>query len=92
MKCFVMMPFAESFDPIFETVKDVASEAVGEANFECYWLKDVRAAGRVTDDIVDGLAEATFCVADLTGDNPNVMWETGFAMASTNPLSSSDKM
>jgi hypothetical protein len=85
VKCFVIMPFAESFDPVFETVKDVASETVGEGNFECYWLKDVHAAGRITDDIVDGLAEATFCIADLSGDNPNVMWETGFAMALDKP-------
>jgi len=85
MKCFVIMPFAESFDPIFETVKDVAGDTVGEDSFECYWLKDVHSAGRITDDIIEGLSEATFCIADLSGDNPNVMWETGFAMALDKP-------
>ena len=85
MKCFVIMPFKETFDSIFATVKNVACEAIQDANFECYWLKDVHAAGRITDDILSGLNEAAFCIADVTDHNPNVMWETGFAMALGKP-------
>jgi len=85
MKCFVIMPFAEAFDPVFQAVSEVAASAVPETDFDCYWLKDVHAAGNITDDIVHGLSEATFCIADLTGDNPNVMWETGYAMALGKP-------
>jgi hypothetical protein len=85
MKCFVIMPFGEPFDPIYRVVKDVAHRAVQDQDFVCYWLKDVHAAGRITDDILQGLKEATFCIADVTGHNPNVMWETGFAMALGKP-------
>jgi len=85
MKCFVIMPFAEAFDPVFQAVSEVAASAVPDTDFDCYWLKDVHAAGRITDDIMHGLAEATFCIADVTGDNPNVMWETGYAMALGKP-------
>jgi len=86
MKCFVIMPFAESFDSVFEVIRDVAATAVQEAAFECYWLKDSYAAGLITDDILKGLNEAAFCIADVSGHNPNVMWETGYAMALGKPI------
>jgi hypothetical protein len=85
MKCFVIMPFAGAFDPVFEAVKEVATTAVPGTLVECYWLKDVHAAGRITDDILGGLSEAAFCIADVSGHNPNVMWETGYAMALGKP-------
>jgi len=85
MKCFVIMPFAAAFDSVFEAVKGVATTAVPGTVVECYWLKDVRAAGRITDDILGGLNEAAFCIADVSGHNPNVMWETGYAMALGKP-------
>ncbi|MBN1420435.1 MAG: hypothetical protein JXP34_16780 [Planctomycetes bacterium] len=85
MKCFVIMPFAEAFDTVFEAVKDVATTAVPGTSVECYWLKDIQAAGRITDDILRGLNEAAFCIADVSGHNPNVMWETGYAMALGKP-------
>jgi hypothetical protein len=67
------MPFMQSFDVVFDVVKDVASGAVPDTNFQCYSLKDVQAAGRITDDILKGITEAAFCIADVTGHNPNVM-------------------
>ena len=70
---------------MFNVVKDVACRTIRDTNFQCYWLKDVHAAGLITDDILRGLTEATFCVADVTGHNPNVMWETGYAMALGKP-------
>src|SRR5882757_9803649 len=85
MKCFVIMPFVEPFNEVFDAVKDVAHDTVEDSNFQCYWLKDVHAAGLITDDILRGLTEAAFRIADLTGNNPNVMWETGYAMALGKP-------
>ncbi len=85
MKCFVIMPFATAFDSVFEVVKKTAISAVPDTTFECYWLKDVQSAGCITDDILEGLNNATFCIADVSGHNPNVMWETGYAMALGKP-------
>jgi nucleoside 2-deoxyribosyltransferase len=79
------MPFATSFDPVFAATRTGASSAVPEQSIDCYWLKDQMAAGRITDDILDGLQHSAFCIADLTGNNPNVMWETGYAMALGKP-------
>ncbi len=85
LKCFVIMPFGDEFDPVFQTVRTAASNAMPDEEIDCHWLKDVVAAGRITDDILGALHSATLCVADVTGSNPNVMWETGYAMALDKP-------
>ena len=84
LKCFVIMPF-EGFDPVFEAVQSAAGSTGFGEDVECCWLEDVQAAGRITDDILRGLHEAMFCIADVTGHNANVMWETGYAMALGKP-------
>jgi hypothetical protein len=85
MKCFVIMPFAEQFDPVFAIVQQTVARTLPSENIECVWLKDVHAAGKITDDILHSIGDASFCVADITGNNPNVMWETGYAMALDKP-------
>jgi len=85
MRCFVVMPFKEVFNPIFDAVRDAAYSSIPDSAFECYWLKDIHAAGRITDDIIKGLTESSFCIADVSENNPNVMWETGYAMALGKP-------
>lgn len=86
MQCLVIMPFRKDFDVVFDCLSAAARSVAAESPIDCYWLKDVLAAGRITDDIVSGLNQAAFCVADLTGNNPNVMWETGYAMALGRPV------
>jgi len=85
IKCFVIMPFTTDFDSVFAAVRDAVQSAAPGKNIECHWLKDVHAAGRISDDILDSLDEAALTVADVTGSTPNVMWETGFAMALGKP-------
>ncbi|MCB0666419.1 MAG: hypothetical protein KDC80_11375, partial [Saprospiraceae bacterium] len=38
-------------------------------------------AGRITERLVSAIEGASFCIADITGHKPNVMWEVGYAMA-----------
>src|SRR5204862_409394 len=47
---------------------------------------EARPAGRITERLLAALRECSFCIADLTGSNPNVMWETGYAMALGKPV------
>lgn len=84
MKCFVVMPYANEFDDVFAATK-AAVEALPSEHFDCLWLKDGFAAGRITDRIVDEIEKSAFCIADVSGNNPNVMWETGYAMALGKP-------
>jgi hypothetical protein len=85
MQCLVIMPFEKTFDPVYQAVQATVANAVPGQPINCCWLKDIYAAGRITDDILDSIQKATLCVSDLTGSNPNVMWETGYAMALGKP-------
>ncbi|HOG47543.1 MAG TPA: hypothetical protein PLJ35_19620 [Anaerolineae bacterium] len=85
MKCLVIMPFRSEFDLVYHVVRKATHEALPGEPIHCYWLKDVQAAGKITDDIVTGLQESALCIADVTGNNANVMWETGYAMALGKP-------
>jgi hypothetical protein len=79
------MPFQPRFDPVFAVIRQAATHAVPGERIDCHWLKDVQAAGRITDDILAALHRCALCIADVTGHNPNVMWETGYAMALGKP-------
>jgi hypothetical protein len=85
LKCFVMMPFEHAFDPVFKGVQQSAANAVPNQVVDCYWLKDVHAAGQISEDIIRALQESDLCIADITSNNANVMWETGYAMALGKP-------
>jgi len=85
MKCFVIMPFKDKFDPVFAAIREAVTRAVPSEEIDCYWLKDIHAAGRITEDIIISLQEASLCISDVTGRNSNVMWETGYAMALGKP-------
>lgn len=85
LTCFVIMPFKPAFDSVFEAVRRITSAAVPDEAIECFWMKDVHAAGSITDDMVTSIRQADLFVADVTGNNPNVMWETGYAMALGKP-------
>jgi len=86
MKCFIITPFDPCFRRVYEVIREAVASSLGDTPVECDWLKDANAAGRITDDITMGIVEASFCVADVSGHNPNVMWETGYAMALGKPM------
>jgi hypothetical protein len=85
MQCLVIMPFKGTFDPVYQTVQATVASAVPGQPINCFWLKDIYAAGRITDDILDSIQKAVLCISDLTDSNANVMWETGYAMALGKP-------
>jgi hypothetical protein len=84
MKCFVIMPFAKEFGDVYATIRR-AVETVRGGSAQTFRLDEVKAAGRITDDLVR-VNESAICIADLTGNNPNVMWEVGYAMALRKPV------
>lgn len=74
--CFVMMPFGREFDVVYyEGIAPVAAEA---------GLTPVRAdeivvGGMIVEQIRTAIQNSRLCVADVTGANPNVMYEVGIA-------------
>lgn len=81
--CFVLMPFAPSFDGIWETVIRPTVERRGD---ECIRADDIFAVGSVLDDILDSIRAADYLIADLTGHNPNVYYELGHAHSLDKPV------
>jgi hypothetical protein len=76
--CFVLMPYGP---PWFQTVYDRISQAARAARYTCKIARDIARAGGIMSQIWDALRKADAVVADLTGNNSNVLYETGIAHA-----------
>src|SRR5262249_18205206 len=85
MNLFVIMPFAREFDDVYVAIKGCVEAALSGEQLRCFRLDETRGAGRITPRLIEELHAASFCVADLTGLRPNIMWEVGYAMALGKP-------
>lgn len=83
--CFVIMPFADPIGGYYESVYQPAIEQRAK-------LKSMRAdadiygTGKIIDQIWKGIQAARVLVAELTGRNPNVLYELGLAHALHKPV------
>jgi hypothetical protein len=81
--CFVMMPFAEPLSGYYATIcrqlKKAGLTAV-RADTEIF------GTGKIIDQIWAGINRAKVLVAELTGRNPNVLYELGLAHALHKPV------
>ena len=80
---FVLMPFDESFDAVYEKLICAAFEVAG---FDVLRADDIANQRSILSDIVNGIIESEVIVADLTDSNPNVYYEVGLAHASEKPV------
>jgi hypothetical protein len=80
--CFVMMPFAAEFDEVYQVI----SETVKKHDFECVRADARYLSGPIVDDLTDQIQRADVIVADFTGNNPNVLYEAGYAAALRKPV------
>jgi hypothetical protein len=80
------MPFAKEFDDVYAVMKSAIQSSVPGEKVDCFRMDEITSAGRITDDMIKELRESTICVADITSNNPNVMWEVGYAMALQKPV------
>lgn len=75
---FVLMPFDSNFDDIYQLgIKPACSEAGAYAER----VDEQEYDERILDRIYNQIAKADLVVADMTGQNPNVFYETGYAHA-----------
>jgi hypothetical protein len=86
VNCFVIMPFAKEFDDVYAAIKTNVEAIVSSRGGRCFRLDESRPAGPITDRLLREIEAAAFCVADVTGNIPNVMWEVGYAMALGKPI------
>ena len=82
LDCFIIMPINPSFDRLFGTV--VAALRARQLAYER--ADEITQTGIIFDQIVKRIGQAKFCIADLTGNNPNVNAEVGIAIAMGKPV------
>lgn len=82
--CFVVMPFAEPlggyYNTVYQPAIDLAKLRAVRADAEIY------GTGKIIDQIWDAIRSARVLIAELTGRNPNVMYELGMAHALRKPV------
>jgi|ERR1700730_3823366 hypothetical protein len=82
--CFVMQPFDRAkFDGRY---RDIFKPAIEAAGFEPYRVDEDPSTSIPIDQIQKGIREAAVCFADITDNNPNVLFELGYAIASDKEL------
>jgi nucleoside 2-deoxyribosyltransferase len=74
---FVLMPFSQELEPVYEVIEDAAREA----GLRSYRADSIMAPGSIIDQIFESIAKSGLVVADLSGRNQNVMYELGLATA-----------
>ena len=78
MQAFVMIPYKAPFDDVYEKAIKPAIEGAG---LTATVVKDEHYAGAIFERIQGSIKEAGLCLADVTGGNPNVMWEAAYGHA-----------
>lgn len=73
--CFVIMPFAPSFNEIYSTIQS-ATQKLG---MSCKRGDDFYQSGRIMNTVLENIQRAEIIIADLTGRNANVFYELGIA-------------
>jgi len=74
--CFVMMPFGREFDVVYH---EAISPVAAEAGLTPVRSDEIAAAGMIVEQIRTAIQNSRLCIADVTGANPNVMYEVGMA-------------
>ena len=82
-ECFVVMPFDPTYDQVYARVIKPAIEAAG---LDCVRGDEVYAPNTIVENIWRSIRGARLVVAELSGRNPNVMYEIGLAHAIGKPI------
>jgi len=82
--CFVIMPFADPIGGYYELIYEPAIKKTGLTPVRAD--TDIFGTGKIIEQIWAGLKRAKVLVAELTGRNPNVLYELGLAHALHKPV------
>jgi hypothetical protein len=82
--CFVMMPFADPIGGYYELIYEPAIKKTGLTPIRAD--TDIFGTGKIIEQIWSGLKRAKVLLAELTGRNPNVLYELGLAHALQKPV------
>lgn len=77
-KAFVLMPFSESLNDVYDFL---IKGALTDSGYQVKRADDIKSQSNILEDIVKGITESDLIVADLTDSNANVYYELGVAHA-----------
>ncbi len=78
-----MMPFTTEFEPSY---REAIKPGVTACELHCVRADELRKPGVIAQQIYHGIDDAVLCIADVTGANPNVLAEYGYARAKAKPV------
>lgn len=80
--CFVLMPFSEPFDIVYH---EIIKPIVVSNGIEVLRADDIYGPGIIMEQIRSAIQQSRFCISDVTGRNPNVLYELGIAQTLGKP-------
>ena len=81
--CFFAYPFQSQFHALRDEIKKILETEYG---IELMATSLEQKNPNVVEDIKNQIAEAHFGLADITGNNPNVLWELGLMIGYGKPV------
>lgn len=82
MRIFLVIPFTKEFNDIALAIRQVAEDQ----GHTVVKIDELFATGSITKQIQDEIRKASLVIADISKQNPNVMFELGFAQSSGIPV------
>ena len=80
---FVAMPFTDEFEDVYQFG---IYAAVRKCGYVCEKVDEAVFTGPIVEQITEGIRNATFVIADLSLERPNVYLEVGYAWALKKPV------
>ena len=72
---FVLMPFNERLSPVYQVIQIVGEKL----DLRVFRADEMAGPGLITEQIVDAVHRSGIILADITDNNPNVLYEVGIA-------------
>lgn len=86
LSCFIIMPYSESSDRVYrDAIVPVLQKIPGYNILTLRADSMGRSSITLKAHVENAVKSADFCIADVTGGNPNVIYELGFANAVGKP-------
>lgn len=79
---FVIMPFNKDFADVW---KGGIERAAKNEGFNPLRVDTINKSSNITDDIIESIKKCNIAIVDVSSNNPNVMFELGFAIALGKP-------
>lgn len=80
---FVLMPYAKMFRA---TYRDAIKPAIEESGLQADLAEEQLTPGLINKQIIESIKLSKLCIADLSGANPNVMYEVAYAHSLGKPV------